>query len=558
VQFTVYRPRAIEPARWHPLLVFAHVAERRPGEDAALDPIEEVRRQAEAVLGERAADYGALTQDAGAAIPTDGELVLVPEVEGVEFHPRRRSFLWLEPVHREEFLIRAGADMLGRTARGRLTVFLGHLAIAELALTMRVEAARAQAPAEASHARTYRRIFASYSHRDAAIVEQVEQYARAIGDEYVRDALHLRSGQVWNDRLREMIEQADAFQLFWSWASMQSAFVRQEYEHALALNRASFVRPTYWEDPMPSAPDNPPSSLSRLHFQRIQLAIPAIPPLDGVRAAPRGSSPYATVCARCGTSNPLHDKFCLTCGAGLQAPPSVGDMMIPRDVSHMGKSTPPRGTPIVPSAVLVELGPPRTADPGAEAFGMDAAGRARDAFAPAPPQAQAPRRSPTRPGSAPQSTGQRQTDGPTYFELPEASKKRRAPWIAGGSVALLTVVGFVLLSVHGGHPPDPIPDNPDANREAILRKERGPFELLLREERQHDAAIAQAKAEIDRARLETEVQAAKVRLESLQRQQRELTERMQSARNAAAKAALRAGVHISDECLANPLASGCL
>jgi hypothetical protein len=68
-----------------------------------------------------------------------------------------------------------------------------------------------------------------------------------------------------------MIEQADIFQLFWSSNSMLSPFVRQEWEHALRLNRPHFIRPTYWEEPMPMAPekDLPPEALRRLHFQRI-------------------------------------------------------------------------------------------------------------------------------------------------------------------------------------------------------------------------------------------------------------------------------------------------
>ena len=47
----------------------------------------------------------------------------------------------------------------------------------------------------------------------------------------------------------------DVFQLFWSSNSMHSDFVRQEWEHALRLNRPHFIRPTYWEEPMPMAPE---------------------------------------------------------------------------------------------------------------------------------------------------------------------------------------------------------------------------------------------------------------------------------------------------------------
>ena len=294
VQFTVYRPRSIDPGRWHPMLAFAHLAERRLPTDTA-DPVEEVRRQAELVLGDRAKGYQPVTQDAGSAIPAEGELTFVPEIRGIEFNPPRRSFLWLEPVHREEFRLRAGPELDGKTLRGRLTVFLGHIAIAEVGLSIRVDAVRSEpAIREPVRARTYRKIFASYSHRDIAIVNQFETYARALGDEYLRDWIHLRTGEVWNDRLRQLIEQADAFQLFWSWNAMGSKFVKQEYEHALALDRPSFVRPTYWEDPMPTALGLPPDALLRLHFQKI----------GGVLAAQEEASTRAAAAPRARATRP--------------------------------------------------------------------------------------------------------------------------------------------------------------------------------------------------------------------------------------------------------------
>jgi hypothetical protein len=287
VQFTVYRPRVIAPVHWYSLLAFAHLAERRPGELDAPDPLDEVRHQAEVVLGERAAAYQSTTQDSGAAIPAEGELVFVVQIPGVEVNPPRRSFLWTEPVHREEFRIRAGAQLVGTTARGRLTVFLGCIVIAELPLALRVEAAPATTSVEHTQVRTYRKIFASYSHRDGAIVDQFERYARALGDEYLRDSIQLRSGEVWSDQLLRMIEQADAFQLFWSHNSMHSVYVRQEYEYALSLHRPSFVRPTYWEDPMPRAEGLPPEALLRLHFQKLGGIGERPPPTDAVsRATP--------------------------------------------------------------------------------------------------------------------------------------------------------------------------------------------------------------------------------------------------------------------------------
>lgn len=294
VQFTVYRPKVMAPARWHPLLAFAHLADKRDDEDEA-DPIEEVQRQAAQVLGADAGKFTDTTQDATASIPREGELTIVPELAGFDVNPKARTFLWTEPVHREEFRIRAGAALDGQTVRGKVTVWLGSLIVAEVPLAIRVTAGATDAdgkPAPAK-ARPYRKIFASYSHRDAHVVDEVSRLARALGDEYTRDWVHLRSGQVWNDQLRTLIAEADIFQLFWSSNSMRSRFCRDEWEYALSLGRPSFVRPTYWEEPLPRDPgaDMPPDELVRLHFQKIRVAVDWAPPPKLAEAEAEAEAP---------------------------------------------------------------------------------------------------------------------------------------------------------------------------------------------------------------------------------------------------------------------------
>jgi hypothetical protein len=291
VQFTVYRPRRIPPDRWCPVLAFAHLAERRP--DAAPDtpdPLEEVRRQARPVLGEQADSYADVTQDSGEAIPREGEITFVLDLPGLAVNPSQRSFRWVEDVQREEFRVRAPASLDGQTVRGALRVYLGALLVAEVRLAIQVDASATKAApgdADAERARPYRRIFPSYSHRDEEIVRQVEAYARTMGDEYLRDVTHLRAGEAWNDRLLDFIRTADVFQLFWSRNSMRSPWVRQEWEYALSLGRPHFVRPTYWEMPLPQAPeqDLPPSALRALHFQRL--------PVQSEPPAPAAASPDA-------------------------------------------------------------------------------------------------------------------------------------------------------------------------------------------------------------------------------------------------------------------------
>lgn len=280
VMFTVYRRKTVAPNKWYPLLAFAHLSERRADARAdEPDPVAEVKRQAEMVLGKSVADYKQSAQDSTASIPRSGELTFKPYAEGVEFNPSSRSFRWEESVHREEFKMRAAAELDGQTTRGWLRIYLGPLIIAQVNLTFMVDSKVASEPVrpdETKSARPSRKIFASYSHKDKPIVEHIEKIVSEahLGFEYLRDATKLRSGEVWNDELMRMIDGADIFQLFWSTNSMGSKYVRQEYEYALSRSVPDFVRPVYWEKPFPERPDEglPPDELRCLHFEEMTIA----------------------------------------------------------------------------------------------------------------------------------------------------------------------------------------------------------------------------------------------------------------------------------------------
>jgi uncharacterized protein YegL len=283
VQFTIYRPKTVRPRGWKPLLAFVHLAERRPdAADTEPDPIEQVQRQAQTLLGDNAAEYRNITTDARQGIPKESEITLVPDVPGVSFNPRSRTFRWEKDVHREEFDLRADGSLDGKVARGAISAYLGVILIARIDVAITVNAAHRDAddaqPAEAIHATPYRKIFASYSRRDAEIVRQFEQFIETTGDRFLQDVRHLRAGEKWDDGLLRLIDQADVFQLFWSSNSMGSPHVRREWEYALGLGRPAFIRPTFWEDPFPESPADslPPDSLRRLHFHRL-ASVPAQP-----------------------------------------------------------------------------------------------------------------------------------------------------------------------------------------------------------------------------------------------------------------------------------------
>lgn len=275
VRFTVYQPKAVAPGRWYKLLAFAHLSERRPeAVPDSPDPVKAVKREAEQILKKRIDDYEKAALPSMHPVPHEGELVFAPHVEGIIFNPPAQPLMWLRDVHHVEFQMTAGKDYDGRQLRGSLSIFHGPVMLADIPLVINVDG-NLPPPEETAYepvsARPYRKIFPSYSRHDLKIVEEFEHYAAAVGDKYLRDVCTLRSGEAWEERLCQLIEEAEVFQLFWSTNSMRSKFVRQEWEHALKLNRPNFIRPTFWEDPMPRDDDLPPSELASLHFHKISV-----------------------------------------------------------------------------------------------------------------------------------------------------------------------------------------------------------------------------------------------------------------------------------------------
>jgi hypothetical protein len=279
VQFTVFRPQVVAPAKWYDLVAAAHLDASRPEADPAEPtPLERVQAKAKAMLGDRFDDYAPLTHDALQGVPQGSEMTFAFEMAGVEFNPARVSFGWFEDEHTVQVRLRAAPALDGKTARGRMTVFLGAIILADVPFSLRVDAARAadrpKLEPEREAIRRYRRIFASYSHRDLPIVEQFERFVEATGDRYLRDHKVLRAGEAWDDRLLELISEADVFQLFWSRNALASPHVRREWEHALSLGRENFIRPVYWESPLPQAAGLPPEPLTRIHFQFLGAIVP--------------------------------------------------------------------------------------------------------------------------------------------------------------------------------------------------------------------------------------------------------------------------------------------
>lgn len=264
VQFTTYRPARISPDRWSKLLVYTHLDEKPEGAPPEEPrPIEVVRKRAEKALEDEPGGFERfedITKDSRIAIPRETDITFAPCVPGVQFNPGQRSFRWSEGLanHEETFLVRPSMPLQAGEATGSMTVFLGSLILAEIPLKFQLvkKLDFEEKPEPTKPALPYRRIFPSHSHDDIEVVKQFEHWVSAYGDRFYRDVLELRAGEEWWPGLKDLIRQADVFQLFWSANSSKSKWVGEEWRYAMSLNRAHFIRPVFWEDPCPEKPDD--------------------------------------------------------------------------------------------------------------------------------------------------------------------------------------------------------------------------------------------------------------------------------------------------------------
>ncbi len=253
VKVAAYYPKEIKPDDWQPLkaYVFRAFAADKVAEDAGKQ------------LGGLIATMRKVIRSVGRTLQDGATITITPTLPGFQFNPPQAVVGFYEDWHRADFKLRAVTAEELVAANGRLTFSVEGVIVADLPLSVYVtEAPSAGASTHSSEAKLYQSIFCSYSHDDAHIVERVERAYKALGMEFLRDVHALKAGEDWDDALIRLIEKADIFQLFWSNTAATSDHVRREWEHAVKLKRESFIRPVYWEQPMPPVPP----ALNAVHF----------------------------------------------------------------------------------------------------------------------------------------------------------------------------------------------------------------------------------------------------------------------------------------------------
>jgi hypothetical protein len=225
--------------------------------------------------------------------------LVVPELPGCRFNPPADRFLLLEATHRREFRMEADPGVPGFApgvaVNGRVAFYVASILVGEvpiwafiaekgasrtprpepsaqlsamnLALHVPPKPSGTQRQRVAATAAPYGAIFVSYAHDDGTVVARNGPAYKALGMDFLRDQEVLRSGEKWNPRLLDLIERADIFQLYWSSNARRSRYVRQEWRHALQRERENFIRPVYWQKPLPK----PPRELKDFHFAYLPL-----------------------------------------------------------------------------------------------------------------------------------------------------------------------------------------------------------------------------------------------------------------------------------------------
>jgi hypothetical protein len=255
VMFSGYYPKEVLPEEWEPLhaYIYRALASTAVEEDAGKQ------------LGSRVQEFRGVSAPAHVEVPEGAFVTATPQMDGFQFNPPSATVGFYKDWHRFDFEVRAKGAPLNQAANGLLTFSVEGIIVADVPLsiyvTEKLSAASGQTNATA---KAYQAIFCSYSHQDQQIVARAERAYKALGLDYLRDVLSLKSGQDWSEELLRLIDHADIFQLFWSHAAAESDHVRSEWEYALQVAgwKANFIRPVYWEDPKPMIP----SELKHLHF----------------------------------------------------------------------------------------------------------------------------------------------------------------------------------------------------------------------------------------------------------------------------------------------------
>lgn len=285
LQFESIYPSPFHPNTWQDMLVYVYY------KSALEKVIADFERRKQQLAGE----FTGTSAESQAHIPPDSLITIIPDIPSVVCEPPSFQFRMTDDYHCQPFrVMHKTTPVLEKLGRGRIKgavrIYLETLVIGEIPVESEWEAPGYVAPIQPTMvssfaaqpnmmaaatgdsfkrqtAQAFRKIFASFSESDKPIIERLEKAYKALGDDYWSQYQRLRAGQDKSKAIEEAIQDSDVFQLCWSNNAKTAENVEREWRLALALSKEDFIRPIYWEKPMPE----PPEELQHLYFDYYQV-----------------------------------------------------------------------------------------------------------------------------------------------------------------------------------------------------------------------------------------------------------------------------------------------
>ena len=261
-RITAAYPQVIPPRKWRTIEVFIYLKKMKALVDREIDKLKD----------HDDIEYEESSSQFLRALPEGCPIRITLSSEILRSNPSEISILWLEPYNRLQFRVCTFEEISNITmAPIDIDVFANDLLVASLRLPIIIDTNVLEPKNVNSDAQWYEKIFASYARENLRIAKHLKERYAALGLSMFIDLDDLRSGDMWLPKLFSEIETSDLFQLLWSKAASKSDNVKREWKHAVEISETKghkFIRPIYWEVPMPEIPEE----LKDINFRYIPFA----------------------------------------------------------------------------------------------------------------------------------------------------------------------------------------------------------------------------------------------------------------------------------------------
>jgi type VI secretion system ImpA family protein len=190
-------------------------------------------------------------------------------ISGLPLDPCEKSILWSGETGCASFVISVPPTANQHQYRGVVSIRVNSCEVARMDFLLRMAGRSGRVPAKLKRHAT---AFASYASedRDAVIARLQGMQKVAPWLKVFMDVVDLRSGELWEQQLRQAIRESDVFYLFWCRHARASKWVDREWRYAYRQRGLEFIDAVPLERSK-NAP--PPDELKTKHFNDLWIEL---------------------------------------------------------------------------------------------------------------------------------------------------------------------------------------------------------------------------------------------------------------------------------------------